>query len=111
MEFKPQTLTNEEIPEEVIAELRDQFGNVSIDLDKGIDVHTKSMKSRFVTKDTEIKQGFLHDMDTFQPMVAEGNHGQSYLVRANKTNDGISLRQVIKMDTFEAVGDLTPIYA
>ena len=101
-DFKPATLTKEEIPQGVIDDLTEHFGTVTFELDASIDENTKSMKSNYFDKDVEIVEGTVLDVE-FNSVTTQGRHGKSYLVRLNETPDGVSLKQVITMAIFEPV--------
>jgi len=103
MNSEPKTLTEDEIPQEVIDDLKKHFKSVSIELNKGIDQDTRSMKSNYFSKDKELTKGVVIDTETFEPILYLGYAGKSYLVRLNKIGDSASIRQVIEKDIFDPI--------
>lgn len=109
--FEPQTLTEEEVPQGVIDDLKKHYKEVTFDLDIGIDTETVSKKAKYFEKETELTRGIVMNAKTFQPMTGMGYNSKSYLVRINETDTGCSVRQVITANIFEVVGDLISMEA
>lgn len=102
MSPEPGELPEEEIPKEVIDELREHFRkNVILALNEDIDTDTRSMKANFLIRDDEMQRGVVMDSETFAPMVAEGHYSKSFMVRVNETPNSISVKRVIEFFVFD----------
>jgi len=102
-------LVSEEIPQGVIEDLNKHFNNIEFDLSSDIDNETKSMKSNYCDKSKNLENGVVMDLETFAPVMYEGYHGTSYLVRLNKTDKGCKIKQVIAMPLFHPVNLIGPL--
>lgn len=106
---EPTHLTREEIPQGVIDDLEEHFGEVSFELDSDSDNETRSLKSNYFDKGTKLEEGVVCEPETFKAMKAMGYQGTSYLVRINEIESGCIVRKVITMSIFDAVSDFVAI--
>jgi len=93
-------LTFEEVPQDLVVELHEAFGNVIFELGSDINEDTRSLKLNYTHQinDELITETTVMNPETFKPNMVpcNGYANQTYIIRADAADDGVIVRRILE---------------